>query len=105
MKKFYPFILLLGVFAWVGYMESPQMKPENHFQAPVGTEENETEAVATKDTEVIGTTMELELKHEGTKVVGGSRVEAYREYEMYMDHDGNIIEEVPTEYYNYIKYE
>ncbi|GEN52215.1 hypothetical protein [Halobacillus faecis] len=105
MKKFYPFLLLLGVFAWIGYMESPPMKTEDHFQAPVSTEENETEAVVTKDAEDAGTTMELEMKHEGTKIVDGSRVEAYREYEIYKDRDGNILEEVPTEYYNYIKYE
>ncbi|MYL48094.1 hypothetical protein GLV98_01295 [Halobacillus litoralis] len=105
MKKYYPFFLLLGVFAWIGYMESPNMKPEDHFQTPVSTEDRETEAVATQETEDLFTTMELELVHEGTKVVDGSKVEAYREYEIYKDRDGNIIKEVPTEHYNYIKYQ
>ncbi|REJ10451.1 hypothetical protein [Halobacillus trueperi] len=105
MKKFYPFLLLLGVIALIGYMESPQMLPEDHFQSPVSTENNETEAVATQDKEEPFTTMELELVYEGTKVVGGAKVEAYREYEIYKDRDGNMIKEVPTENYNYLKYE
>lgn len=105
MRKFYPFVLLLGVFAVVGYMESPVMKPEDHFSPPVSTDEHEKEAVAGQESEEVMTRMELELVHEGTKMVDGAKVEAYREYEIYKDRDGNIMKEVPTENYNYLKYE
>ncbi|SDO50233.1 hypothetical protein [Halobacillus aidingensis] len=105
MKKFYPFLLLLGVFAFIGYMESPQMKPEDSLHYPVSTEKNETEAVAADVKDDSKLIMELELVHEGMKMVDGTKVEAYREYEIYKDRDGNIVKEVPTEHYNYLGYE
>ncbi|MBX0358577.1 hypothetical protein [Halobacillus sp. Nhm2S1] len=105
MRKFYPFVLLLGVFAFIGYMESPKMKPDDSLHYPVSTEKNETEAVTTDVEDNSKLSMELEMVHEGTKVVDGAKVEAYREYEIYKDLEGNIVKEVPTEYYNYVRYE
>ncbi|MBN9653529.1 hypothetical protein J0K78_04550 [Halobacillus sp. GSS1] len=104
MKKMYPFLILLGIFALIGYMESPRMKPEEPSHYPISTEESETEAVAQGEH---GTTMnlELELVYEGTKVVDGTKVEAYREYEVYKDRDGKVVNRIPTTHYNYLKYE
>jgi hypothetical protein len=49
---------------------------------------------------------ELEYIHEKDQdeEVDGYIVETHREYEIYKDQDGNIIKEVPTSNYNYIKY-
>lgn len=49
---------------------------------------------------------ELEYLHEKDKdeEVDGYIVETYREYEIYKDQDGNIIKQVPTSNFNYIKY-
>jgi hypothetical protein len=49
---------------------------------------------------------ELEYLHEKDKdeEVDGYIVETYREYEIYKDQDGNIIKQVPTSNFNYLRY-
>jgi hypothetical protein len=49
---------------------------------------------------------ELEYLHEKDKdeEVEGYIVETYREYEIYKDQDGNIIKQVPTSNFNYLRY-
>lgn len=49
---------------------------------------------------------ELEYLHEEQldRVVDGYIVETYREYEFYRDKAGNIIKQVPTSNYEYIRY-
>lgn len=49
---------------------------------------------------------ELEYIHEESEdeEVDGYIVETYREYEIYKDQEGNIIKQVPTSNYDYIRY-
>lgn len=47
---------------------------------------------------------ELEYLHEEDEEVDGYIVETYREYEIYKDQEGNIIKQVPTSNYDYIRY-
>lgn len=49
---------------------------------------------------------ELEYIHEEDQdeEVDGYIVETYREYEVYKDKDGNILKQVPTSNFDYIKY-
>ncbi|EFV74610.1 hypothetical protein HMPREF1013_05162 [Bacillus sp. 2_A_57_CT2] len=49
---------------------------------------------------------ELEYLYEKDKdkEVDGYIVETYREYEIYKDEEGNIIKQVPTSNFNYLKY-
>jgi len=49
---------------------------------------------------------ELEYIHEvdQDEEVDGYIVETYREYEVYKDKDGNIIKQVPTSNFDYIRY-
>jgi hypothetical protein len=49
---------------------------------------------------------ELEYIHEEDKdeEVDGYIVETYREYEIYRDQDGNIVKQIPTSNYDFIRY-
>jgi hypothetical protein len=49
---------------------------------------------------------ELEYMHEESEdeEVDGYIVETYREYEIYKDQEGNIIKQVPTSNFDYIRY-
>lgn len=47
---------------------------------------------------------EFEYLHEKDKVVDGYIVETHREYELHRDEDGNIIKQVPTSNFEYIRY-
>lgn len=47
----------------------------------------------------------LEFILEEVKEEGNYIIEVYREYEIYKDENGNIIERIPTSNYNYLRYE
>ncbi|SEH63100.1 hypothetical protein SAMN05192559_102378 [Halobacillus karajensis] len=103
MKKIYSVLVLFAIFVVIGYMDSPNQKPEDSIHYPLSTDEKEKETVAVEGNSAF-TTMELELVQEGTKMVDGAKVEAYREYEIYKNSDGKVIKKVPTDHYQYLKY-
>ncbi len=48
--------------------------------------------------------MELQWKLEETKIEGDYEIEAYREYEVYKNAEGKVIETRATEHYEYLRY-
>ncbi|MFD3447370.1 hypothetical protein ACFDTO_22520 [Microbacteriaceae bacterium 4G12] len=47
---------------------------------------------------------EVESKLESKKEEGGYVIETYREYEIYKDENGKVVETVPTANFNYLRY-
>jgi hypothetical protein len=80
-------------------------------QKPANIESIETDASVQNDLETSEDVLELivpelEYIHEEDQdeEVDGYIVETFREYEVYKDKDGNILKQVPTSNYDYIKY-
>lgn len=46
----------------------------------------------------------LEYKLEKKKLDNGYWVETYQEYKVYKDKNGNVIESIPTAYFDYLRY-
>jgi hypothetical protein len=104
MKKYFPFLILLVIFLFAGYLDSQDHRPMESSNLPGSVEEEDTEAISSEESST-STTWELEMVLEGTKIVDGSKVETYREYEIYKDEEGNIVKRVPTSNYNYLRYD
>ncbi|WP_075034907.1 hypothetical protein [Halobacillus dabanensis] len=104
MKKYFPFLMLLFIFLFAGYLDShdsTSLEPSN-LPGSVDTDDTET---SSSEGNSPSTTWELGMILEGTKIVDGTKVETYREYEVYKDENGNIVKRVPTSNYNYLRYE
>ena len=104
MKKYFPFLILLFVFLLVGFLDSQDHRPMESSNLPGSVEEDDTEVNSSEGASP-SNTWELEMVLEGTKIVDGSKVETYREYEIYKDENGTIVKRVPTSNYNYLRYE
>lgn len=47
----------------------------------------------------------LEYQLEEIREKDGYTIEVYREYEIYRDDNGTIVKMIPTDHYNYLRYE
>lgn len=104
MKKFTPFILVAVAIAIIGYFDSPKFAEKEQvistFPIP---EEETTSATSAEESEIKGIP-ELESRLVDMYQEDGYSIEVYQEYEVYKDEQGNVIERVPTENYNYLRY-
>lgn len=101
MKKTLAFLGLIAILGLVAYLETTETQ---HGFTPSFIEETdeETEEVSGEIDEEYRIT--LEYSKEGTKIENGYRIETYREYEIYTDEEGNVMKEVPTSNFNYLRY-
>jgi hypothetical protein len=108
LKKFAPIFIIVATIAIIGYFDSAlfaekedaiasfPLPAEEIASATTATEQQENEQsqqIATLETKLVDVTEDE-----------GYVVEVYREYEVIMDETGNIIESVPTENYQYLRY-
>lgn len=107
MKKITPLLILVAAIAIIGYMDSPLFaeREDAITSLPVPTEEtasaNASNDQSNQESQQIPL---LESKLVEITEDDGYFVEVYREYEVYKDHEGNIIESKPTENYQYLRY-
>ncbi|RBP87877.1 hypothetical protein DFO70_11768 [Cytobacillus firmus] len=82
---------------------SSQQNPNSEYLETDANVQNESE---TTDDNLESIIPELEYLHEidEDKEVDGYIIETYREYEIYKDEEGNVIKQVPTSNFNYLKY-
>ncbi|WP_147404971.1 hypothetical protein [Oceanobacillus halophilus] len=106
MKKAFSMIGIMVVLIYIAFLESPS--DTYHGFTPGFDEEigDVTEEVNAELGDEINpnTYTSIEYRMEGTKIVDGHKVEAYREYEIYTDNEGNMVKEVPTSNYDYLRY-
>ncbi|WP_175638245.1 hypothetical protein [Metabacillus schmidteae] len=104
MKKFAPFILIAVAIGIIGYFDSPKFAEKEQavttFPVP---EEDTTSAISAEEEEIKGIP-ELENRLVDMYQEDGYSIEVYQEYEVYKDEQGNVIERVATENYNYLRY-
>ncbi|MEW9668931.1 hypothetical protein [Ammoniphilus sp. 3BR4] len=81
------------------------LAPEGHLNPKNVLDSLDREA-ATSPIEIgISTpSMILEWKPAGQFIDGDWRVEKFQEYEIYLDEKGQIIKEIPTAHFNYLRY-
>jgi hypothetical protein len=81
-----------------------QQSQEEPILAPADLEEvfAQQDEPATGEADVLPA--ELEYVFDAKFEEDGNIVEIYREYEIYRDADGNVIKEVPTSNFEYMKY-
>ena len=107
MKKFAPIFLIVAVIAIIGYFDSSQFaeKEAAITSFPLPTDDT-TSANATNDQESEQSKQVpiLETKLVDVTEDAGYVVEVYREFEVYKDEEGEIIERIPTENYQYLRY-
>ena len=107
MKKITPLLILAATIAIIGYLDSPLFADREQAitSLPIPTEET-TSANASNDqsNQEAEQTPLLENKLVDITEDDGYIVEVYREYEVYKDADGNILERKPTENYQYLRY-
>ncbi|MBZ5748914.1 hypothetical protein [Metabacillus rhizolycopersici] len=107
MKKIAPLLILVAAIAIIGYLDSPLFaeREDAITSLPVPTEEtasaNASNDQSNQESQQIPL---LESKLVEITEDDGYFVEVYREYEVYKDHEGNIIESKPTENYQYLRY-
>jgi hypothetical protein len=110
------FMTIIGVLVCLGlalYYDSFTSSLTSEFRSSILYTPDEIEAVTMpEETEMettdIAQTVQsiptLEYILEGTEEVDGYLVETYREYEFYLDVNGNLIKKVPTNHFDFIRY-
>ena len=102
-----PFLILAAIIAIIGYLDSPLFTDREQAitSLPIPTEETAS-ANASNDqgNQESKQTPLLESKLVNITEDDGYIVEVYREYEVYKDAEGNILERKPTENYQYLRY-
>lgn len=90
--------LVLGI-ALLSYIENKSLEARHavslNDEEPVSSEPGDSLA---------GIIPELENVFVGTETIDGEVVAKYQEVEVYKDLEGNVLKEVPTPNYNYIRY-
>ncbi|QQZ11135.1 hypothetical protein I5776_09705 [Heyndrickxia vini] len=94
-------IILIGIFVFLAYINTiTENELSNvHMSLPVSTMENEK--TITND---LNPVLEYKLVNSKKDKEQGYVVETYREFEIYKDKNGTIYKTIPTENYNYLKY-
>lgn len=97
------FLLLLGATA---YLDSFYLKNKDvsTFSISSPTDESDDEATIKQTSESVVQPPILEYKLVDTDEVDGYIIEIYREFEIYKDQNGKILESIPTSNYNYLRY-
>lgn len=103
MKKIAPIIILLAIAA-IGYLDSPQFAEKEQAVTSFPLPEEEATSANTTEAEEPVILPELENQLVDLKQEDGYAVEVYREYEVYKDEKGNVIDRIPTENYHYLRY-
>lgn len=107
LKKFAPIFFIAVTIVIIGYFDSPYFtERENAISSfPLPTEETAS-ANAANDQEFEKSQQLpiLESKLVEITEYDGFVVEVYREYEIYKDAEGKIIDSIPTENYQYLRY-
>jgi hypothetical protein len=103
LKKFAPIFIIVAIIAIIGYFDSAFFAEKEDAIAsfPLPAEEI---ASATSEIEQSQQIATLETKLVDVTEDDGYVVEVYREYEVFKDEAGNIIESIPTENYQYLRY-
>jgi hypothetical protein len=116
MKKTFSFVGVIIVMASLLYLESPvSFINEKHVQisstpyevllADATTEEGETVSADLEAVEDgVPRDFVLEMVFEEVSEIDGYVVETYREYEIYKNEQGQVVNKVPTSNYDYIRY-
>jgi hypothetical protein len=107
LKKIAPILFIIATIAIIGYFDSAQFveKEDAITSFPVPTEETASaNASSDQDSQEPYQHPFLETKLVDVTEDDGYVVEVYREYEVYKDKEGNIIERKPTENYQYLRY-
>ncbi|WP_243292102.1 hypothetical protein [Bacillus sp. FJAT-47783] len=66
--------------------------------------DTDTESAPVSNEELENVNFTLEKRFEKRELIDNYWVETYREYEIYTDEKGNIIEAIPTSTFDYIRY-
>ncbi|MED4403783.1 hypothetical protein ABET41_03710 [Metabacillus fastidiosus] len=102
MKKIITLLFILTIIVFVSYFESSEKEYVTSF--PAFSSEGSTVTTAVESDKEKLSLPVLEKKLVGSTYIDGYEVEVYREYEVYKDEDGEIIESIPTSNYNYLRY-
>ncbi|SHR27015.1 Uncharacterised protein [Mycobacteroides abscessus subsp. abscessus] len=115
MKKYMYILGIIALITLVAYLESPNSplahpnEGTNMYSSIPSVEDSDSPGATEANSNVENAEEEavltsLELKLEKTELVDGYIIETYREYEIYNNEAGEVIESVPTEHYEYLKY-
>ncbi|WP_026560334.1 hypothetical protein [Bacillus sp. J37] len=104
MKKFAPLLLIAIAIVVIGYFDSPKFAEKEQAISTFPVPEEETTSATAAEEEEIKGIPELESRLVDMYLEDGYSVEVYQEYEVYKDEQGNVIERVATENYNYLRY-
>jgi len=105
MKQTFGLLILMLLCIYLVFNNSAisQINSNNEYlktDAPVQDDQNANEEVS----DLILPEFEYIHQKDKDEEVDGYIVETYREYEIYKDQYGNIIKQVPTSNFDYIKY-
>ncbi|MGM0876280.1 MAG: hypothetical protein ACQEWV_16290 [Bacillota bacterium] len=106
MKKFAPIFIIVATIAIIGYFDSALFAEKEDLISsfPIPTEGTASATISNENNEQSQQKPILETKLVDITEDDGYVVEVYREYEVYKDEEGNIIENKPTENYQYLRY-
>ncbi|MGM7719313.1 hypothetical protein [Metabacillus sp. Hm71] len=107
MKKFAPIFIIVATIAIIGYFDSAIFaeKEEAITSFPLPVEDTASAASSNEETDEQSPQLPtLETKLVDITMEDGYVVEVYREYEVYKDEEGNIIDTVATDNYQYLRY-
>ncbi|KKI90779.1 hypothetical protein WQ54_18695 [Bacillus sp. SA1-12] len=107
MKKFAPIFIIVATIAIIGYFDSASFaeKEEAITSTPLPVEETASAAASNEDSDKQSPKIPtLETRLVDRTEEDGYIIEVYREYEIYKDEKGNIIDTVATDNYQYLRY-
>ncbi|MFE8701527.1 hypothetical protein ACFYKX_13060 [Cytobacillus sp. FJAT-54145] len=106
LKQLFVFFGLMMICIFMVYANALSSKPIPSISGSIETNVSVQQDTETYDENLDSIILELEYLHEEDqdKEVDGFIVETYREYEIYKDKEGNILKQVPTSNFNYLKY-
>ncbi|MDQ0232324.1 hypothetical protein [Metabacillus malikii] len=107
MKKLGLMVFIFTVIMIIGFLDSPiHFEKESALASFPNLSEEEVSTNATNEqpSEENNQVYSLETKLVDIMEDDGYKVEVYREYEVYKDENGKLIETIPTENYQYLRY-
>ncbi|MCH1627005.1 hypothetical protein [Fredinandcohnia quinoae] len=103
MKKIAACLGLIIILGIISFIESEVVKnKETIVFSGLSPDEQVDAKVENENLENLIPSLEMVLVD--TQVVNGNTVETYQEYEVYKDKHGEIIQKVPTEYYEFLEF-
>ncbi|WP_099159334.1 hypothetical protein [Virgibacillus ndiopensis] len=105
MKTFLPLLGLILTLVLVAFFDAPNnIKGSDQSNTFYNTDEDTEEVNAQTQENNVPTYSSLVYILEESEEVDGSIIKTFREYEIYVDEEGNVIKKVPTSNYNYLTY-